>query len=247
MQLWKLGAEFYGRELFSMHETQGLSSRSKPKKYINSKDSGINGNSFKNYSLGEGSVQAEVRGIDGNRFFPFYHVVLRDQAHVIRLSSKYLYSLLHLAGQSFFLLATCTYLFFPIPEDFNWVRFLPLMEYLAIYTIIFYCQNYKDATVTPWVELRKDSKELTSHKAAPQYRIIYPAMSTALPQHNASSNKETCNITVPSLAGNVPVTCTEIPHPLEFQENVVGDHGEPEHQVVDCFAPCQSKCWSSLS
>lgn len=207
------------------------------------------------YSLGEGSVQAEVRGTDGNMIpenhmikrFPLYHVVLRDQAHAIRLSSKYLYSLLHLAGESFFLLATCTYLFFPIPEDFNWVRFLPLMEYLAIYKIIFYCQNYKDATVTPWVELRKDSKELTSHKAAPQYRIIYPAMSTALPQHNASSNKETCNITVPSLVGNVPVTCTEIPHPLEFQENVVGDHGEPEHQVVDCFAPCQSKCWSSLS
>lgn len=54
------------------------------------------------YSLGEGSVQAEVRGTDGNRFFPLYHVVLRDQAHAIRLSSKYLYSLLHLAGESFF-------------------------------------------------------------------------------------------------------------------------------------------------
>lgn len=72
-------------------------------------------------------------------------------------------------------------------------------------------------------------------------------MSTVPPQHNASSNKETWNITVPSLAGNVPVTCTEIPHPLEFQGNVVGDHGEPEHQAVDCFAPCQSKRWSSLS
>lgn len=121
------------------------------------------------------------------------------------------------------------------------------MEYLAIYKIIFYCQNYKNATVTPWVELRKDSK-LTSHKAAPQHRIIYPTMSTAPPQqHNTGSNKETCNITVPSLAGNVPATCTEIPHPLEFQGNVVGDRGEPERQAVDCFAPCQSKCWSSLS
>lgn len=122
------------------------------------------------------------------------------------------------------------------------------MEYLAIYKIIFYCQNYKDATVIPWIELRKDSKELTSsHKASPPTQNIYPTMSIAPPQHNASSNKETWNITVPSLAGNVPVTCTEIPHPLEFQGNVVGDHGEPEHQAVDCFAPCQSKCWSSLS
>lgn len=54
-------------------------------------------------------------------------------------------------------------------------------------------------------------------------------------------------MTIPLVAGNVPVTCTEIPHPLEFQENVVGDHVEPEYQAGDCFAPCQRKCWPSLT
>lgn len=71
----------------------------------------------------------------------------------------------------------------------------------------------------------------------------------ALPQHSVNSNKNNCKILVllSSLAGNIPVTCTEIPHPLEFQENVVEDHGEPEYQAVDCFAPCQSQWWSTIS
>lgn len=49
------------------------------------------------------------------------------------------------------------------------------------------------------------------------------------------------------MVGNLPVTCTETPHPLESQGNVVGGHGEPAYQAVDCFAPCQSKWWSSFS
>lgn len=130
------------------------------------------------YSLGEGSVQAEVRGTHGNRFFPFSTWFSR-----IKLMTS------GLAGSIFthcsillenFSLATCTYLFFPISLG----EILPLMEYLAIYKIIFYCQNYKDATVIPWVELRKDSKELTSsHKALPPTQNYLP--------HNVNSTTTT--------------------------------------------------------
>lgn len=91
--------------LFSMHETQGLSSRSKPKKNSNSKNSGINENSFKNYFfIGREECASRGQRNSWEQVLSFYHVVLRDQAHVIRLSSKYLYSLLHLDGESFFFL-----------------------------------------------------------------------------------------------------------------------------------------------
>jgi hypothetical protein len=70
---------------------------------LNSKDSRIIGNLFKNdFLLGEWSVHVEVRGICGDRFF-FYHVVFRAQTHTIRLGSKHLSPLLLLAGEFFFL------------------------------------------------------------------------------------------------------------------------------------------------
>lgn len=37
----------------------------------------------------------------------------------------------------------------------------------------------------------------------------------------------------------IPEACTEIPPLQVSQGNVVGDHGVPAHQVVDCPAPCQ--------